>query len=189
MAQYEMNIRDYWLIVRRRRLTIIGCVVLTMFFAFFIARQKVPDYQATAAVKFEQSMALTGLLVEVLSLNTADNIETQASLIKSYPILEEVARRMGRLPRTATGEVIRESKAYTATLENLSGKLRTNRVGGTSILEITATSTNALEARDLANAVAEVYRDYNKTNRNYRIIEARKFIENQLQEVEGRVAG
>src|SRR5204862_309512 len=43
------------------------------------------------------------------------------------------------------------------------------------------------EARDLANAVAEVYRDYNKTNRNSRIIEARKFIEGQLKEVEGRV--
>jgi len=187
MAQYEMNIRDYWLIVRRRRLTIIGCVVLTMFFAFFIARQKVPDYQATAAVKFEQSMALTGLLVEVLSYNTGDNIETQATLIKSYPILEEVARRMGRLPRTVGGEAVRESRAYTATLENLAGKLRTNRVGGTSILEITATSTNALEARDLANAVAEVYRDYNKANRNARIVEARKFIESQLKEVEGRV--
>src|SRR5437660_2854870 len=115
MAQYEMNIRDYWLIVRRRRLTIIGCVVLTMFFAFFIARQKVPDYQATAAVKFEQSMALTGLLVEVLSYNTGDNIETQATLIKSYPILEEVARRMGRLPRTVGGEAVRESRAYIAT--------------------------------------------------------------------------
>src|SRR5438445_6847112 len=115
MAQYEMNIRDYWLIVRRRRLTIIGCVVLTMFFAFFIARQKVPDYQATAAVKFEQSMALTGLLVEVLSYNTGDNIETQATLIKSYPILEEVARRMGRLPRTVGGEAVRESRAYPVT--------------------------------------------------------------------------
>src|SRR5690349_3257537 len=187
MAQYEMNLRDYWLIVRRWRVIIIVATLLTAAVAFWVAKQKVPVYQATAAVKFEQSMALTGLLVEVLSYNTADNIETQASLIKSYPILEEVARKMGRLPRTATGEVIRESKAYTATLEGLSGKLKTNRVGGTSILEITATSTNALEARDLANTVAEVYREYNKANRNVRIVEARKFIENQLKEVEGRV--
>src|SRR5215470_19344120 len=107
MPQYEMNIRDYWLIVRRRRMTIIACVVLTMVFAGILARQKVPDYQATAAVKFEQSTALTGLLVEVLSYNGGDNIETQAALIKSYPILEEVARRMGRLPRTVSGEAVR----------------------------------------------------------------------------------
>jgi succinoglycan biosynthesis transport protein ExoP len=187
MAQYEMNIRDYWLIVRRRRMTILGCVVLTMFFAFFIGRQKAPDYQATAAVKFEQSVALTGLLVEVLSYNSGDNIETQATLIKSYPILEEVARRLGRVPRTVSGEAVRESRAYSAQLDNLASKLRTSRVGGTSILEITATSGNPLEARDLANTVAEVYRDYNKANRNARVTEARKFIEGQLREVEGRV--
>jgi polysaccharide biosynthesis transport protein len=187
MAQYEMNLRDYWLIVRRRRLIIAVATILVAAFSFWFAKQKVPVYQATSAVKFEQSTALSGLLVEVLSYSTADNIETQATLIKSYPILEEVARRMGRLPQASGTGALRESRAYTATLESLSGKLRTNRVGGTSILEITATSTNALETRDLANTVAEVYRDHNRANRNARITEARKFIESQLREVEGRV--
>jgi polysaccharide biosynthesis transport protein len=187
MAQYEANLRDYWLIVRRRRLIVVASTVLVALLAFWLGKNKVPVYQATAAVKFEQSTALTGLLVEVLSYSSGDNIETQATLIKSYPILEEVARRMGRLPRAASTEALRESRAYTATLENISGKLRTARVGGTSILEITATSTSAVETRDLANTVAEAYRDYNRNNRNARIIEARKFIEAQLKEVEARV--
>ena len=187
MAQYEANLRDYWLIARRRRLIIIVSTVLVALLSFWLGKNKVPVYQATAAVKFEQSTALTGLLVEVLSYSTADNIETQATLIKSYPILEEVARRLGRLPQTAGTEALRESRAYTSVLESLAGKLRTNRVAGTSILEITATSTVPLEARDLANTVAEVYRDYNRNNRNVRIVEARKFIESQLREVEARV--
>src|SRR5262245_1936259 len=187
MAQFEPNLRDYWQIIRRRRMIILASTVLVALFSFWFAKQKVPVYQATAAVKFEQSTALTGLLVEVLSYSGADNIETQASLIKSYPILEEVARRLGRLPQTTAGEALRESRAYTATLESLAGKIKTSRVGGTSILEITATSTNPAEARDLANTVAEAYRDYNRANRNARIIEARKFIETQLKEVEGRV--
>ena len=187
MAQYEMNLRDYWLIVRRRRLIIVASTVLVALFSLWFAKQKVAVYQATAAVKFEQSTALTGLLVEVLSYSTADNIETQATLIKSYPILEEVARRLGRLPAAGGPGALRESRAYTATLESLSTKLRTNRIGGTSILEITATSTSALEARDLANTVAEVYRDTSRANRNARITEARKFIESQLKEVEVRV--
>src|SRR3989442_3914797 len=50
-----------------------------------------------------------------------------------------------------------------------------------------ATSTNPREARDLANSVAEVYRDYNRQQRNLRVTEARKFIETQLKEVEARV--
>jgi polysaccharide biosynthesis transport protein len=187
VAQYEMNLRDYWLIVRRRRMIIIVCTLLVATFSVGFARQEVPLYTSTAAVKFEQSTTLSGLLVEVLAVNSADNIETQVSLIKGYPVLEEVARRLGKLPQTATGEALRESRAYQATLDNLGGKVRASRVPSTSIIEITVTSPNAREAKELANTIAEVYRDYNKTNRNARVIEARKFIEAQLREVEARV--
>src|SRR6266850_630108 len=187
MAQYEMNLRDYWLIVRRRRMIIIACTVLVAMFSFWFAKQKVPVYTAMAAVKFEQSTTLSGLLIEVLAVNSADNIETQVSLIKSYPVLEEVARRMGKLPQTTSGEAIRESRAYQATLDSLGGKVKATRVPSTSIIEIAVSSTNPREAKELANTVAEVYREYNKANRNARVTEARKFIEAQLREVEGRV--
>src|SRR5205814_246354 len=187
VAQYEMNLRDYWMIIRRRRVIIITATVLVAGLSFWIARQKVPNYQATAAVKFEQSTQMSGLLVEVLSYSSADSIETQVTLIKSYPILEDVAKRLGRLPQTASGEAMRESKGYWAALDSISERLKIARIPNTSILEITATSTNPREVRDLANAVAEAYRDYSKSLRNLRVTEARRFIENQLREVEGRV--
>src|SRR5690349_6642113 len=187
MAQYEANLRDYWLIIRRRRTIIIVCTVLVAGLSLVLARQKVPLFTSTAAVKYEQSTTLSGLLVEVLAVNSADNIETQVSLIKSYPVLEEVARRLGKLPQSATGEVQRESRTYQAALDGIGGKVRAARVPSTSIIEIGVTSPNAREAKDLANTVAEVYRDYNKTNRNARVREARKFIEGQLREVEGPV--
>src|SRR5436853_4286196 len=182
-----MNLRDYWLIIRRRRLIIIASTVLVALFSFWFARQKVPVYQSTAAVRFEQSTQLSGLMVEVLSYSTADNIETQVTLIKSYSILEEVARRLGRLPQTASGEPLRESKGYWGALDAIGGKVKVTRVPTTSILEITATSTNPREVRDIANTVAEVYRDYNRQQRNLRVTEARKFIETQIKEVEARV--
>ncbi len=187
MAQYEMNLRDYWLIIRRRKLIIIISTLLVMGLSYGFAMRKTPFYEATAAVKFEQSASLSGLLVEVLSYSSADSIETQASLIKSYPILEDVARRLGRLPEATAGEPLRESKAYTSALDTIADKIRTARVPNTSIIEISATSTNPKEARDLANTVAQAYRDYNRAVRNARITEARKFIEAQLREVEGRV--
>src|SRR5438093_11178526 len=182
-----MNLRDYWLIVRRRRLIIIVSTALVMLFSFWFAKQKVPYFQASTAVKFEQSTQMSGLLVEVLSYSSADSIETQVTLIKSYPILEEAAKRLGRLPQTAAGEALRESKSYWAAMDSVNDKLKVSRIPSTSILEITATSTNPREVRDLANAVAEAYRDHNKAVRNLRVTEARRFIENQLREVEGRV--
>jgi len=186
VAQYEMNLRDYWLIVRRRRTIIIASTVLVALLSFGFVRQKVAIYQATSAVKFEQSTQLSGLLVEVLSYSSADSIETQVTIIKSYPILEEVAKRLGYLKETSSGTAARESKSYWAALDSINGKVKVARVPNTSILEITATSTKPREAQDLANATAEAYRDYNKALRNSRVTEARRFIESQLKDVEAR---
>jgi capsular exopolysaccharide synthesis family protein len=187
VAQYEMNLRDYWLIIRRRKVIIIVSTLLVMGLSYVFAMRNTPVYEATATVKFEQSASLSGLLVEVLSYSSADSIETQAALIKSYPILEEVARRLSRLPAPPPGQPLRESKAFAAALDAIAGKIATTRVPNTSIIEITATSTSPREARDLANTTAQAYRDYNRAVRNSRITEARKFIEAQLRDVEGRV--
>src|ERR1051325_10520705 len=135
MAQYEMNLRDYWMIVRRRRLIIVVATLAVMGLSFWLAKQKVQVFQTSSAVKFEQSASLSGLLVEVLSYSGADNIETQAALIRSYSILEEVAKRVGAVP---TGkDAVRDSREYRGAVESIGGKLRTARVGGTAIIEIT----------------------------------------------------
>jgi succinoglycan biosynthesis transport protein ExoP len=187
MAQYEMNLRDYWLIVRRRRFIIIVSTVLVAMLSFWFSRQKVPIYESTASVRYEQSTSFTGLLVEVFSVSGGDTIETQGSVIKSYSVLEEVLRRLGKLPERPPGQPLRESRAYLNALDALASKIRTARLGGTSIIEITATSTESREAREIADTVAESYRDYNRTLRNARVIETRKFIEKQLQEADARV--
>src|SRR5215470_11750777 len=181
-----MNLRDYWLIVRRRRTIIIISTVAVALLSLGFARQKVPVYQATAAVKFEQSNQMSGLLVEVLSYSSADSIETQVAIIKSYPILEEVAKRLGYLKEAPPGAASREAKDYWATLDSINAKLRVARVPSTSILEITASSTKPREAQDIANTTAEAYRDANKSLRNSRVTVARRFIENQLKDVEAR---
>src|SRR3990172_471729 len=187
MAQYEMSLRDHWRIIRRRRWTIIVCSLLVGLFAFWFARQREPEYQATSAIKFEQSTSLTGLLVEVLSFSPSDTIETQAAIVRSFPVMEQVAKRLGELPTTMPPEAVKESKAYTGVVDALAARVKTSRVASTNILEITTTSSDPRKAKDLANAVAEVYRDVQSRARNARIIEARQFIEQQLKELEGRV--
>jgi len=187
MAQYEMNLRDYWLIVRRRRFIIVVSTVLVTLLSFWFSKQRVPVYDSTASVRFEQATSLTGLLVEVLAVGGGDNIETQGSVIKSYPVLEEALRRMGKLPERPPGQPLRESRAYLNALDALAARIRTQRVAGTSVIEITATSTNPNEARETADTIAESYRDYNRQIRNARITDARKYIEKQMQEAEARV--
>ncbi len=187
MAQYEMSLRDHWRIIRRRRWTIIVCSLLVGLFAFWFARQREPEYQSTSAIKFEQSTSLTGLLVEVLSFSPSDTIETQAAIVRSFPVMEQVAKRLGELPTTMPPDAVKESKAHTGVVDALAARVKTSRVASTNILEITATSSDPRKAKDLANTVAEVYRDVQSRTRNARIVEARQFIEQQLKELEGRV--
>src|SRR2546422_5258265 len=160
MAQYEMNLRDYWRIVRRRRVVILASTILVAVFSFWFAKQKVPTYQATASVRFEQSTSVTGLLVEVLAFSPGnDPIETQASIIKSFPVLEQVAKRLGKLPATSATAAIRESKAYTAVIDSLASRIKTGRIGGANIIEISATSTRPREARDTAKAAGPALKE------------------------------
>jgi Mrp family chromosome partitioning ATPase/uncharacterized protein involved in exopolysaccharide biosynthesis/cell division protein FtsN len=187
VAQYEMNLRDYWRIVRRRRLVIVASTLMVAFLSYWFTQQRVPVYQATSSVRYQQSASLAGLLVEVLSYSSGDTIDSQATIIRSFPVMEDVARRLGRLPAGAGSAPARESKTYAAAIDSLIGQVKTARVGDTNIIEIMATSSNPREARDLANTVAEAYRDYSTKLRNARVTEARQFIEAQLRDVEARV--
>ena len=108
MAQYEMSLRDHWRIIRRRRWTIIVCSLLVGLFAFWFARQREPEYQSISAIRFEQSTSLTGLLVEVLSFSPTDTIETQAAIIRSFSVMEQVAKRLGELPPTMPLDAVKE---------------------------------------------------------------------------------
>jgi succinoglycan biosynthesis transport protein ExoP len=177
MAQYEVNLREHWLVVRRRWPTVVTATLVVALLSVVFARETAVVYQATSAVQYEQSALLSGLLVPVVWVAGAGSIETQAALIRSHPVLEEVGGRLRKSP----------TASYATSVEALAPRIKTARVPGTNIIEITATAADAAGARNLANVVAEAYRDYNRTLRNSRVREARKFIERQLTEVEERV--
>src|SRR3972149_514036 len=187
MAQYEMNLRDYWRIIHRRRLVILMSTTLVALFSFWFAVTKQAIYQATASIKFEQSTTLTGLFVEVLSYAAADSIETQAAVIRSFPIMEKVAKRLGLIPDRVGADDVLASRNFSEVVAHLQNQIKTQRVGTTHLIDITTTSSNPREAKDLANAVAEVYKEEQSKTRNRRIVEARQFIEQQLKEMEDRV--
>src|SRR5439155_20397283 len=114
---------------------------------FWFSRKQVTYYHATASVRYEQSTYCERLMVELLSYSGGDTIETQATIIRSYPVLEQVAKRLGKLPPGAGGAALRESRAYAAALDSLAARVRTSRVGSTNIIELVATSTSPKGAR------------------------------------------
>ena len=182
MAQYDLTLRDYGRILRKRKIIVIFATILMGVFSTFFAvlQTPVPSYEASSSVKIERSSTLTGLYVETLSWSSADNLETQAIIIKSYPVIEEVAKKLGFLDSNLTSDEIRRNTKYLNVVLKLKDQVETKREGFTNLVNIIATSKDPKLAQKLANTVAEVYRDQNTKERNKRIVEGRVFIEQQL---------
>ena len=64
MAQYDIDLRNYWRIIRKRRSIVLFTTGLLALFSFVFAKfnEPVPIYTATAAVRFERSRTVAVLL-------------------------------------------------------------------------------------------------------------------------------
>jgi len=181
-AGYELNLEEYWQIIRRRRWLILGCAFLLSIFSglFTLMTQPPPLYASSASVKITESTDMAGLLLQNVTLSPADNMSTQLALVKSYALVERVAKRLGLIPKNLTSADIRANSAYMNVVLDLKEDVNAEREGISSIITIKTTSSSAEFARDLAQAVAEEFRAYNAEEKNKRVIDAKMFIQQQL---------
>lgn len=190
MTQYDLNLRDYWRIIRRRKWIVIVVPLVFSFLAFAMAFLQAPKplYRATAAVRFERSLNVTGILLkDIISFSPVGDLETQASLIESFPVMSRAAKKLGLIPAEATAESIRATPAYQDAIRALPDQVEVTSVKGTSLIEIQATSPDAANAAQIANSVAEAFQEDNIATRSAQVVEARRFIEAQLVEVGRRL--
>lgn len=185
MAQYELNLRDYIRIARKRKFIIIFTMLTLGFFSFFFSNMQkpVPLYSAFASVKVEQSTTMTGLYLQSLTYDDSDVMETQSTVIKSLPLMEKVTKRMGYIDENLTPQEIRSNRDYLDQVLRLKNMISTDIEGYTNIININVTGGDPKEVQDLANTTAAVFKEENTTEKNKRTIEARKFIEKRLDEV------
>jgi len=185
VAQYDINLRDYFRILRRRRGIVILVPLLFGFFSFVLAFVQAPTplYRATAVVRVERAVSMTGLLQELVTFNPDGNLGTQAALIKGFPVMSVAAKKLRLIPPAATAETIQASPLYLKAIHDLQEQVEVKRVEDTSLIEIRTTSDDPDEAVRIANSLAEAFQEDNFATRNRQVREAREFIERQLQEV------
>jgi len=116
------------------------------------ARIKVlPDHTDLAATERSQSAS---------SLPDPDLIQTEFEVIQSASVLDKVIQALD-LTTVWGKKYAGGAKLETAeTLTLLKGRLDLRHVHGTSLIEIRAFSENPDEAANIANAIAEAYREY-----------------------------
>ncbi len=179
---YDLNLREYWRTVRKRKVIVIFTIVMMTLFSFIfsILGRPTPIYKTSASVKVEKTSTVTGLYIQSFSVSDTSYMETQRAMIKSYYIMELVAKKMGAIPSEKSSDEVRNNPAYLSAILDLKDKVETEQDGNSDIINIIATASDPQHAQRLANTVAQVYKERHALDLNKRIIEAKKFIEDQV---------
>ncbi|MCP3953138.1 MAG: AAA family ATPase [Desulfobacterales bacterium] len=181
MAQYDVDLRDYWRIIKKRKSIILLMVLMVGVCSYGFAKLKEPRplFSATAAIKIERSTTMASLFMGGF-FTQGENLVTHAYIVTSYPVLMETAKALGLLPADLTLDAIRSNKKYLEDLEALKKKVTAAREEGTNIINIEAISTAPEEAALIANTIARAYREFNIREKNRKTFETKAFIEEQL---------
>jgi len=96
MAQYDVDLRDYWRIIRKRKLSILAMILLAGLFSYGFAkvREPAPLFEAFSAVKIDRFSNLASILTGGY-WRQSENMETHAYIITSYPVLKNAAEALG----------------------------------------------------------------------------------------------
>ena len=181
MAQYELNVLDYWLIVKKRKGTILLSTGLVIAFTLALTQYLKPEpiYEASARVKFERNSTFATFLIESLAAQGSSDLNTEIEVIRSFPVVERVARELG-IVKPPSSEKEARSSEYLGAIYGLQQAIKTSVEGASNIIRISTTANTGEVAQRLANSVAEAYRAENFMARNKTVIESRRFVEEQL---------
>src|SRR5947209_9677610 len=106
MVQQELNLFDFWLIACRRRLIVLSAIslvaTLTVTVPYFFGPEAI--YKSTSRVRFQRSTTVTGLLQERVTYYGGNDLETQAEVATSFPVMERVAKAFVRIDNTSPAQ-------------------------------------------------------------------------------------
>ena len=186
MPAYELNLRDYWRIIKKKKVIVVTTIVMLSSFSliFAIMNKPTPVYQAVSSLKIEQTGNIEEYYYSTFSWGAGDALATRSEEIKSYPMIEKAAQIMGRIPDTLSTEEIRNNQHYFNITTALKTKVRTEQEGYTNIINVIVTSSDPIEARDLANALANIYEEESFKEKNKTTTDQFDAIRAQLDKAE-----
>lgn len=141
-----MELKQYWLIVKRRLILIalivaISCLSVGIYSYYFIT----PQYEASAKLIVNQYKDSSSLIPSI----DVGSINSTIGLIKTYKEIIKTPRMMKI--------VVKEYPELGATYNELIGKVSVSSVNETQVMSITVRDNSYAKAANIANAVAVVF--------------------------------
>jgi len=185
VAQYDLNLREYWWIFKKRKFVILGLAIVLGFFSTAFALLKAPDplFSSVCTIKFERETTIEGLYAKTIKWSRSDEIKTQTSIIKSFAVFQKVAQNLGLIPLGDYQTGAQTNNNVIGIIESLQSRAEVTREDFTNILHIKVTDRIPEFAQKLANAVAMTYREFHAAQQMKRTTEAIRYINDRLKAV------
>ena len=189
MPQYDINLREYWRILKKRKFVVVVMSIVLGVFSTSLAilRAPTPLYTTACSIEFETEPHIKGVYSTTISWSDADNVETQISIIKSYTVFQKAAEKLLLIPAGSSQGDGQLQDNVIRVIENLQSKVEVVRESVTSILNILVTDSNPVFAQKLANTIALTYKELHAEQQMKETKEALQYIGEQLNEVRGKL--
>lgn len=181
----EIDFQKYWLILKRHWIPATGAFLLAVCGAAAMAFTAEPIYEAQGKLLLKKKNTTSALVTdasakvgELDTLSDKDTpLDTEAEVIRSTPIAEEVIASMGLL--SSSGKPMRP--------ESFLRGLEVKTIRGTDVLLITYTSDDPQEAANVVNVLMEIYIKENIRANRAEATAARTFITRLLPQTEANL--
>ncbi|MDB9320259.1 GumC family protein [Nodularia spumigena] len=183
--QDEIDLRQYWLAVKRRWLLIVIIIGSVFGITSFVTFNQKPIYEAEGKLIFDKQnsvSSLTGVsegVGELSGLTSSSNpLETQAEIIRSHPLIE----------KTIVDLQLKDQEGEPLKIDHVLGILKVQAIRGTDLLQLSYRSVDPELAKAIVNKLMYVYIDDNVMTNRSQATAAREFLNKQLPLVEKQVA-
>jgi polysaccharide biosynthesis transport protein len=174
-ASEELNLLDYWLLIRKHLRQILGLAFAVTLLATLVVFQMTPVYRSTALLLIENSKSKTLSLSDLYDIQGSagqESFNSQVQILKSRPIAEIVVKKLelnknaifnppespGWFASEAEGTAAEiEARQFERLIDKLSKNLTIEPVLKSQIVKISFDSTDKVLAAQVANALADAY--------------------------------
>ncbi len=177
----KLHFLDYWRVIRIRKAIIVTVFLITAIIATAVTFILPESYASTTRIKVESDVNDIASLLNTptASMSGFDPyfIQTTFEIMQSQIVLSNVVSRLNLNTEWGKKYFNGETLKTSETLEILKGRMSLAPVRNTKLIAITVYSEDRNEAANLANAIAEAYRDYRLQSR-------RQLTENGLEKMQ-----
>ncbi|MBI5299917.1 MAG: polysaccharide biosynthesis tyrosine autokinase [Deltaproteobacteria bacterium] len=177
---YELEISDYWRIVKRRKLIVIATFLLVTVAIAIHSSRIPPTYEAIATIKIEKPISASTVDPTSAAWDVSDYIESQMQIINSKRVCHEAGVLAGLIKEGMLEQEI------DPILDQFSGVKVTRRTQ-TNITDLAARATDPKQAALIANMVAKGYQAWSLKNHNEQASQVREYVGNLLKENEDQL--